>query len=39
MKRVGMNWMSEWLVVAVIVVSCLACHLGYAPSWEADDGS
>ena len=30
MKRVGMNWMSEWLVVAVIVVSCLACHLGYA---------
>ena len=41
MKRVRMNWMLKWLVTAVIIVSCLACHLGYAypSSWKVDDGS
>ena len=35
MKRVGMNWMSAWLVVAVIIIACLACHLGYAQAGQA----
>ena len=39
MEKVRINWMLEWLVTAVIIISCLPCHVGHtqtrkAQSWE-----
>jgi hypothetical protein len=39
MERIKMKWTLEWLVIAVIIILCLPCHVGYTQtrkvqSWE-----